>query len=77
MSEPADRTWTMTFPIEATVFVVTLIAIVLIGALSFFFAWERSLTAMQGGGFDSGFGIEEDFEGRVIDVTPVIPTSVP
>lgn len=63
-----DRNWTMTFPIEAAVFVVTLVAIVVIGAASFFLSWGTSVS-MQGGGFD---GVEQEF--REI---PVITTTVP
>ncbi len=36
MSEPADRNWTMTFPIEATVFVALLVLISVVAVITFF-----------------------------------------
>lgn len=36
MSEPVDREWTMTFPIEATVFVAALVLICIVAATTLF-----------------------------------------
>ncbi|HEX6947915.1 MAG TPA: hypothetical protein VF246_11250 [Acidimicrobiia bacterium] len=68
MSRRHEDTWTMKFPIEATVFVGALIVTVVLAAFTFLLAstWINPFQGIMGGGF-GGLG------GRVVEDFPVAP----
>lgn len=75
MSEPAERTWTMTFPIEATAFVVALIIVTMLSAGVFLIGGLRVGNLNRGVGFGGGGFVDQPMPMPAFDTGEMTPVT--